>query len=226
MDVPDVTTPTTTGNNKGKALSFNVDAGVGIYSGLTIAPTLGGFGSIDAIVSLGKMKMPEEFVNSEPGSWAAGLRIGLLRESFTAPGISVTAMYRSIGDYSYGQTGDAPANAMLTQANFENNSVQSLRAIIGKRIFVLGANVGVGYDKFASDVSGNGGGLLLQNVELREDRLTAFANVSWTLIILNAVAEAGYMQGGDAFASPLPTGQSSQTEKATYYASLALRLAL
>lgn len=226
MDVPNVTTPTSTGNGKGKPLSFNVDAGVGIFSGLTIAPTLGGFGSIDAIVSAGKMKMPEEFGNSEPGSWAAGLRIGLLRESFTAPGVSVTAMYRSIGNYSYGVNADAPANANLTQAYFENNTVQSLRAIVGKRIFVLGANVGVGYDKFSSDVSGFGGGLLLQDVELKEDRLTAFANVSWTLIILNAVAEAGFVKGGDPFTSPLPTGQTSQTEKATYYGSLALRLAL
>jgi hypothetical protein len=109
--------------------------------------------------------------------------------------------------------------------------VMSVRAVAGKRLFVLGANVGIGYDRFSSKLESHRTDVpeitaLLTEVELDPSRVTAFANVGWTMLILNVVAEGGYQRGGDAFTLPLPTGQNSRSDQSTYYGSLAIRLAL
>lgn len=227
MNLADIERATSTGDNKGVARSLNLDAAVGVLSGWSLAPTIGGFASLDVIASVGKLSLPDEFTQS-PASWAVGARIGILRESFTAPGVSITGMYRRIGDIQYGSKQLTESDAMF---RLYDNSVMSVRAVAGKRLFVLGANVGVGYDRFSSTVESqlNGDSSLPaidDELVLEPGRFTAFANVGWTMLILNVVAEAGYQRGGDAFTPPLPSGQSSRTDKSTYYGSLAIRLAL
>jgi len=215
------------------AYSFNVDAAIGVFSGFGIAPTIGGFGSIDAVASVGTLRLPDSHgVRSDPASYAVGLRLGVLRESFTAPGISATAMYRRIGDVR----GEAEAPLLGEPAGFrlEDNSVVSLRAVVGKRLFVVGANAGIGYDWYRSDVVATGtdfrpvAGAQASAAEnaRRIGRTTGFVNATWTLLILNFVAEAGVQQGGDVFTATLPQGQTSRTQKRAYYGSLAVRLAL
>lgn len=217
--------------DKNLVTSINLDAGVGIFSGLALFPTIGGFGSIDAVASAGKMYLPGELSSKDPGSWALGLRLGLLRESFTAPGISITGMYRRVGDVEHAV---AVPSGFGESYSLKDNSVLSVRGVIGKRLFVVGATAGIGYDKYSSDVTA---AITCTGVctpigsasfadEVKTDRKTIFANLSWTLLVLNFVAEGGWQDGGDRFTAPLPSGQSSKTEDSTYYGSLAIRLAL
>lgn len=213
-------------------LSMNLDAAVGIFSGLTLLPTIGGFGSVDAIASAGKVFLADRVSSEDPGSWALGLRLGLLRESFTAPGVSITGMYRRIGDVEFSSAapgGDVESYAMT------DNSAFSVRAVVGKRLFVLGATAGIGWDKYKSDIGVERSVASLpgqlDTTEFvkdghKSDRKTIFGNVSWTMLVLHVVVEGGWQAGGDQFAFPLPTGQSSKTEDGTYYGSLAIRLAL
>lgn len=210
--------------NNGLGRFINVDAAVGVLSGWSLAPTIGGFGSLDAVVSVGKSGLGGDFPTS-PASWAVGGRVGILRESFTAPGISVTAMYRAIGTTRYGAVPDVTVGSG-TGMELSDNNVKSVRAVIGKRLFVIGANAGIGYDKFSSTASVYPalGGPTPHDVAT--SRKTVFANLTWTMLILNIVAEGGVMKGGDAFTSPLPSGRESRTDKSTYFASLAVRLAL
>lgn len=226
LETPNVERRSDSGTRKGLARSLNVDAAVGVLSGWSLAPTIGGFGSLDVIASAGTMSLPGEFTE-KPASWAVGARVGILRESFTAPGISVTGMYRSIGDYRYGTT-----NPGVDAASFElrDNSVTSLRAIIGKRLFVIGANVGVGYDKYSSKalavVGGDAPTALVAPTIIEPSHTSVFANLVWTMLLLNVVAEGGYQRGGDAFTAPMSGGHTSRTENSSYYGSLAVRLAL
>jgi hypothetical protein len=227
MNLADIERSTSTGDNKSLAHSLNLDAAVGVLSGWSLAPTIGGFGSLDVVASVGKLSLPDEFTQS-PASWALGARVGILRESFTAPGVSITGMYRRFGEIQYGSRDTIRSDAMFV---LRDNSVMSVRAVAGKRLFVLGANVGVGYDRFASKLESHRTDVaeiaaLLEEVELTPSRITAFANVGWTMLILNAVAEGGYQRGGDSFTLPLPSGQSSRSDKSAYYGSLAIRLAL
>jgi hypothetical protein len=212
--------------------ALNFDAAVGIFSGFRLVPTIGGFGSIDAVLSIGTLRTSDDKgFEDDPGSWAIGARLGILRESFTAPGVSVTAMYRHIGDLGWEAPNDDTVDPFASQSyELTDNSAFSLRAVVGKRLFVLGATAGIGYDKYKSTISGSyscvtcGPTASFNIDEHKSDRTTIFGNVSWTLLILNVVAEGGWQSGGDAFTAPLPSGQSSKTDKSTAYGSLAVRL--
>lgn len=208
------------------ATSIDLDAAVGVFSGFTVAPTVGGFASFDVIVSAGQTRLSNDdgFVD-DPATYAIGARLGVLRESFTVPGVSVTAMYRHTGDV---RVGDPMQNSTEGRFELTGNSAVSVRGIVGKRLFVLGANVGLGYDKYASDLHlvVPAAATDLRNSSFKTSRVTGFANITWTLLVLNVVAEGGWQRGGDAFTAPLPSGESSRAEKSTYYASLAVRLTL
>jgi hypothetical protein len=217
--------PESGGSEKGIARTFNLDAAVGVHSGFALAPTIGGFASLDLLLSAGKVGMPDEF--TETGStWAVGARLGILRESFTAPGISLTGMYRHIGDIRYGNSEGCALDSCAPSYRLEDNSVLSGRAVVGKRLFVVGANVGVGYDRFSSQPSAQTGDIGFGSYpELKQDRFTAFGNQTWTMLLLNIVVEGGY-QSGDDFDAPLPDTHDDRAGDNTYYGSVAIRLAL
>ena len=229
----------TSNNASGLAHSLNVDASVGLFSGFVLAPTIGGFGSFDVVASAGKLTLPSDIglQARSPGSWALGARVGILRESFTAPGISVTALYRRVGDINGVKTVNTPAGAFMRTVSLSNNSDFSVRGVIGKRLFVVGANAGLGVDSYHSDVraASSSSGTPQGTVDgaatytlngYKQSRVTGFVNATWTMLILNFVAEAGYQRGGDAFTGSLGSTQSSKTQNAGYYGSLAVRLAL
>lgn len=196
------------------AHSLNVDVSVGIFSGFSLLPTVGGFGSIDLVGSFGKLSLSDgDGFGGDPTSWAAGVRVGILRESFTAPGISVSGMYRRIGDYQH-DTGDFSVDSG-TRMRFESNEAMILRATIGKRILMLGATAGIGYDKYNTQATLLPPETLPITPAIRSDldtsATTLFGNLSWTMLILHIVGEGG-VQRAD--------GESA------LYGSLAIRLAL
>ena len=211
LDVPDVTDPSQTGDVGNLARSLNFDAAVGVFSGLSLFPTVGGFGSVDLLASYGTLKLPEEYAPESLNSWAVGARIGLLRESFTAPGIAVTGMYRSIDSQTFGSF-FGPADGPGTYFMVRDSRVWSARATVGKRILMLGAVAGVGYDKYtASGEVQDASNFHVINDDFNTSRTTVFANVSWTMLLFNFIAEGGVQRGG-------PDN--------TNYGSLAARLAL
>jgi hypothetical protein len=73
---------------------INLDASIGVFNGFSLAPTVGGFASVDLIASAGTVPVPEDdgFDSGRVSGWGLGARIGILRESFTAPGVSLSAM--------------------------------------------------------------------------------------------------------------------------------------
>ncbi|MBI4408716.1 MAG: hypothetical protein HY561_03350 [Gemmatimonadetes bacterium] len=215
--------------------SLDLDAAVGLFSGFSPAPTVGGLGSIDVLASVGVIPVPsgEGFAEESPFSWALGARVGILRESFLLPGISVSGMYRRLGDVAYGdpelrgsaQGGD---DAFFTA---ENISTLSVRAAIGKRLLFLGATAGVGYDRYSGDVAFGVRTLIGSDrfpdrgsIELENDRISAFANLSWTLLILHVVGEVGFQSGADQVGTLPPT--EVDPEEGSLFASLAVRLSI
>jgi hypothetical protein len=209
----------------------NADFTIGLISGLSILPTVGGFGSIDLLASAGIMRIPggKGFDDGFPLSYAGGIRFGVLRESFTAPGISVTAMYRGMNNLEFGTT----AFSANDSAHFriEGMNVLSLRATASKRIMFLGATVGAGYDRFRSDARfssrASGTSTPVLNVPgFTNVRTNVFANVSWTLLIASTVAELGFQSPGSRSTAPIPAGTENLTEKGTFFGSLALRIAI
>lgn len=208
--IPDEETTDPSDELSSIARSLNVDASVGIFSGFSVLPTVGGFGSIDLLASYGKLSLADgDGFTDDPSSWGAGVRIGILRESFTAPGIAVSGMYRSMGDLNHvvGQ----PELDAGTIMQLENNRALNLRATVGKRILMLGAVAGVGYDRFYSDATYVQPFAPNITEELETSATTLFGSLSWTMLILHIVGEGG-VQRAD--------GESA------VYGSLALRLSL
>jgi hypothetical protein len=217
-----------------RTLSFPVggisaDASVGLFSGVSLLPTVGGFGSVDLLASAGLLPLPrgEGFDDGSAFSWAAGLRLGVLRESFTAPGVSIDVMYRSLGDVAYGSADLSDRDAFI---QVEDYSVTSVRAVVGKRVLGFGATAGVARDRYSAGLSARvvdpvssapNAVLEISQPSLTTSRTAVFGNVSLTLLILNLALEGGWQQGGS-----VPQGGSDLVGKGALFGGIALRLAI
>jgi hypothetical protein len=160
------------------APSLSGTATVGIFPGMSLAPTIGGIGSIDLLgttswLPLRSLASDDFRPSSSDISYGGGLRVGLIRESFTMPGASVSLMYHKLGTVAYGEicsdridtsTADG-ANYTLEQGEcaptdlgdmgefrFDLSS-WSTRAAVSKHLLGLGLSAGIGYDRFSSDLS-------------------------------------------------------------------------
>lgn len=204
--------------------SVNADASVGVYNGVNLLPTIGGFASIDLLASLGVLSVPEGdgFERSSPLTWALGTRIGILRESFTAPGVSGSAMYRSLPDVSQGPFDDALFRGA-------DQSVVSLRATVGKRVLGIGLTGGIGYDRTSSRVqvafddpyAVPAVPPTILTEAITSGRTSLYGNVSYTLLILNMAAELGWQADGDR-----PAGAHRDTGKGGPFGGISVRLAI
>lgn len=210
------------------APSLDVDASIGVFSGVSIAPTLGGVGSVDLLASVGLIPLPgdEGFVDDAPLSWAVGARLGLLRESFTAPGISVSAMYRRMEDVAFGDP-----DLVEDDAFFETDlTMWSLRGAVSKRLFVFGLAAGAGYDHFSSDVAiAARTGTTTVSVaaeDFENSNVSAFVNASWTLLILNVVGEVGWQAGVGAVEGISAGRLDFDPEEGTFFGSFAIRISI
>ncbi|HEX7049576.1 MAG TPA: hypothetical protein VF188_05140 [Longimicrobiales bacterium] len=212
--------------------SLNVDAAIGVFRGFSPAATVGGVLSVDALASIGIVPLPggDGFQDETPFSWALGARLGVLRESFTLPGISLSAMYRRLGDVEFGDPLLLRRDAFFS---LDGESIWSLRAAVGKRLFLLGVTAGLGYDHLSSDVR-----LAVANPDptgptefrlglddFENDRTSAFLNVSWTLLVLHVVGELGWQSGADLVPGTLPGNRDFDTG-GTFFGSFALRLSI
>jgi hypothetical protein len=117
-------------------------------------------------------------------------------------------MYRKVGDFEH-VIGDPAGGASIV--SLENNRALSLRGTVGKRLLMLGATAGIGYDKYYGDAELTPAVGPVAGRELETSATTLFANLSWTMLILNIVGEGG-VQRADGDSAP--------------YGSLAVRIAL
>ncbi|MGH7506186.1 MAG: hypothetical protein ACRELX_11070 [Longimicrobiales bacterium] len=208
------------------AHSLNADVSVGLYSGLSPFATVGGVGSIDLLGSLGIARLPGDDGSNEdaPITWAVGARLGITRESFTAPGMSISALYRRLGEVTYGDTRLEQQDAFV---HVDELSLWSVRGTIGKRITLFGLTGGIGWDRYSGRAlvrirDGAAGTIEIRDADHTGDRWNVFANGAWTLLILSATAEVGWQFGGDT-----PAGATSDAiASGALFGSFAIRLAL
>lgn len=203
-----------------------VDLSVGIFEGAQLGSTLDGFASIELLASLTAVVTPagEGFQNDATG-YGLGARVGLLRESFIAPGISFSALYKWFGrirqgDLSAGQ--DARVGLDMR--------VASLRAGISKSFAALGLAITLGYDSHWSDVS-----LALRDpslgettvvaedapLELQSERFSAFVDFSYIVVFANFVAELGWQEAQD-----LVTSTGDEITSGNLFGSIGIRFTL
>ncbi len=196
----------------------------GVVDGFQPAPALGGVLSADLIASYSVLRLPGgsgfSGASSGPG---LGTRVGLLRESFTLPGISVSAVRRWHNDVQAGDiAGGNPGEVRM------DLTVSSLRATVGKNWFVLGLMAGVGWDRYDADadvtVPQPGGNTSSVTGQVRSERSLYFAGGWFNFLISQISLEVGIAEGvSDPF-----TGRGGGYDPAArdWFASGALRITL
>lgn len=204
--------------------ALHAGLGLGLFDGFRLLPTVGGFLSFDVVGQASFMFFPKEHgFDGRADALTFGARVGILRESFTLPGVSVSVTRRLSGALRLGDTaaGD-PAQVEVDPA------VTSVRATVGKDLFAFGVLAGIGWDDLSSDSSvraTEGGSVAaLASGSLEANRRTYFVGLSKQIGVLSWISvEVGWVAGLDAVSYG---GTISPVADRTVYGSLALLLKL
>lgn len=202
--------------------ALNAGVTLGVFEGLRLMPTVGGFLSVDLFGQASLLLLPRsEGFEGTVRSYSVGARVGVFREGFTIPGVSVSVAKRFLGDVAFG---DAGGNADLSL----NPGVTSLRATIGKDLFAVEVMAGLGWDEYTGRatirVIDGVGGVAVVSDEMTASRFLYFGSAAMTFgIILSVAVEAGWAQGYDEVA--VYNGVYDPTEGAPF-GSVSLRLTL
>lgn len=194
----------------------------GLLDGFSPMATVGGVLSLDLFGSAA-LAMPPSSQGFEGNSTGVtvGARVGLVRESFTLPGVSVSVARRVMGATRLGdmELGD-PAYIEIRP------SVSSMRATIGKDLFGIGVLAGVGWDRASSDtvleVQGPGSVPVRVASPLDATRRLYFGSAAMHFVLLQVSLEGGWAEGYD----PVPGGAGSGFDPTggTPFGGLSLRL--
>lgn len=187
--------------------SLQGDIALGLFNGVGVGP-IDGLGAIDLLGSLSFIPAVKETgLEDNILNFGAGARIGILKQGLLMPGISVTGMYRMMGEQKFG---DVTAG---DPAEFSTDlSVMSGRIMISKGILLLDVAAGAGYDIYKSDVS-MAWDLICDTTECNTAGVSSipgsvsgsvetaawnvFANAGLSLLLINVVAEVGYQKVTD-----------------------------
>lgn len=204
-----------------------LDLSVGVFDGLRLGTTLGGLAAVELLGSLGAVMLPDDdgFRGNVTGL-GLGARVGILRESFTAPGISISGMYKWHGRVQYGDpaAGDAGSFEM-------DMDVLSIRAGLSKSFVAFGVALTLGYDSYWSNVNfvvdppPAGPPLTLpaegETADLQTERWSAFVDVSYIVLYFNIVAGVGWQEE-----QRLTSSRGDEFESGKFFATLGIRLTL
>lgn len=194
-------------------LALQGDVVLGLFNGFSMGPAAGGLGAVDLLGSLSYLPTVNEVgLGDGIANIGLGARVGILKQGLITPGVSVSAMYRTmLGDASFGSLEGPDPDPAEFSADL---STVSLRAGISKGILAFDLAAGAGYDIYSSDVAfdwelvcpagqcdpdqevilGTANGV---QGELTTAAWNLYGNVGLSLLVLNLVAEVGYQKATD-----------------------------
>ena len=227
VSVPPVSAATPVGLEGKETLALagaRVDFAAGLLDGFRLAPTVGGILALDLIGSYSWARLPQGAgVSGGSSGLGVGARVGLLRESFTLPGISVSAARRWHGSI---QGGEVDAGTAI-QADAEL-TVSSVRAVAGKNWFVLGIMGGLGWDRYEGDarlsVAGGATDPGPVSGHIASERTIYFVGGWFNFLVTQLSAELGV---ADGVADPFGARAGAYDPAGlTWYLSAAFRITL
>jgi len=197
---------TTADERRAVAPSLHGQVTVGVFDGFSPAPTVGGLLSVDLLLTGGIVFLPGgKGFDGSVSSWGYGARLGILRESFTLPGVTFSVAQHRGG-------GSAYTGGWVTAA-LDGTTTTSLRLTVGKELMIGGLLAGAGWDRYVSDgeLRSNApfmGPLPIPPTELdgfESSRLLFYGGWSRTFLVAQVAVEGGWARGfardTDAFTS-------------------------
>jgi hypothetical protein len=205
--------------------SLQAGLGLGLFDGFQLLPTVGGFLSFDAVGHASFLFLSEgSGFDGRVDVVSLGARVGVLRESFTLPGVSVSLTRRFSGDVRLGDSAQGDASEVRVDP-----SVTSLRITASKDLFAFGLLGGLGWDDFSSDaetrVTDGGAGVVTTTRSFDGGRRLYFGSVTKQLGILAwLTVEGGWADGFE----PVPgyTGTGFDSRKGSAFGSVSILLKL
>lgn len=180
---------------------------VGLFDGFRLLPTVGGVLSVDAVAQARVVPLPaHRGFSSSMAAYGAGVRLGVVRESFNLPGVTFSAAHRRLGSLRFGSVLDGdPARIDL------DPRATSLRLVAEKDLVAAGILAGAGWERVKGPVTvrladGPEGGA----EELRSSRPVLFAGGNLTFLVLRVSGEVGWARahstpgGSGAARAPKP----------------------
>lgn len=226
LALPDLNDAGTEPSRESSFIVPAVDANlvVGLFDGFSPLPTVGGVFSLDLLIRTGVVFLPRgEGFDGRATSFTYGARLGLLRESFTLPGVALSVSRRTLGNLRYGDA-NGPGGGEVEL----DPSVTSFRATVGKDLFAIGVLAGAGWDRYSGSaaVRAAGSGTVVGGTapDFHFSRRVVFTGASMNFLILQLSTEFGWAPGFEPPASYLaapfdPSGS-------TFYGSVAFRLTI
>lgn len=180
------------GSDDRSVVALRAVADVNLLQGFSPGATVGGVLSADVFADLSFLSPTGggAFGDGVVGG-GVGLRVGLLRESFSLPGVTVSVARRWVGEASVGPAGGDGADFSTT--------ITSVRGVVGKELFALGFLGGVGWERYGGDQTirtSDGGGATASD-ESDADRFLAFGAVTYNLLVWQFGLEGGWAEAPD-----------------------------
>jgi hypothetical protein len=172
---------------------------VGIFDGFSPVPTVGGVLGVDGVASLRYHRLPGDVgFDGNVWAWGGGVRVGLLRESFSLPGVTITTLHHRVGQVGFDRVVERGTETETIEVRLRQN-VTLVRAEVGKDLLALGITVGGGWDRY----SGSGRMAVERTTgpffdgsagpeRITSDRTYLFAGVNFTWVVVQATGEVGW----------------------------------
>jgi hypothetical protein len=205
-------------------LAPRITVAAGVFEGFSPAPSVGGVGSVDVVGELRYLPLlAPDGMDGASVSWGLGARVGVLRESFTLPGVTLVGMHRRTGSSGFrgpdqAVTLEGGQGVIMHEVVEVSPSVTSLRAVVGKDLLAVGVNAGVQRDWIRGDAlvevrqrSGTGGSgnplaTTASTTSVPVDRTTFFVGANRTWVVTQATLELGWSPAAGGPADPSSTG--------------------
>jgi len=208
----------------GLVSALSIQSSVALVQGLSPVPTVGGVVSVDLLgrVSAAHVPVGKGFDRGTVWGWAAGLRVGLLRESFTLPGVSLTATYGHSTSFTFGDPSGTATDG------FVRGSVSGLGVTAAASRWLLGMRFtgGLSWDRYGSALEAHyagapsaGPGSVVEG-RLGMTRWSGFGSVTWTRLVYHTTLEVGWQEPPTQPTLPLEVDVTPMT----WWAGLAFRV--
>lgn len=218
--------------------SVSLDAGIGLWRGMSLGITH--VGGVDAIVTMTYLPSLKSSGTASSGDFTVqgsnvkfgyGLRLGLLEESLTTPGVSFTWAERDLPTVDFSGTVQASGTnpgGTLALNNF-GVKTSAWRLTAGKSFLIFGLDAGYGQDHYTSSstisatVNGPFGGTGSQAGTFAMTRSNYFVGLSINVVAFKIEAEYGAVTGGTdvTYNTFTPAANKSRS-----YVTLGLRLGI
>ncbi len=197
--------------------------GAGLFEGFRIMPTVGGFLSVDGYVTAGRMFWPaDRGFGGSSGLYRLGARVGLLREGFRVPGISVSLERWFHGENTLSLGGGTDPTQLVFDPGGSNVRVEIGKDVRG--VEAIAALLWARNGGSATLVALGPGGPATSDMDLSRVGYSLGGAMTFG-VVATVSATLGWFGGGEAWPTDFFSGVHDPTA-ASFFGSVALRLTL